>query len=131
MSIRVLALVIGLVLNAMGNGLTVSTAMGTSPWTASEVNIAAIVGTPVGLPMFIVGVLVATANQILIHQWDKLRFSVKLALSPVLVTLLMFSSPSLTGLVFQNYQLLSVLSSVSLGCSHFVVPFQSTNELTS
>lgn len=74
MSIRVLALIIGLVLNALGNGLTVSTAMGTSPWTASEVNIAAIVGTSVGLPMFTVGVLVAIANQILIHQWDKLRF---------------------------------------------------------
>jgi uncharacterized membrane protein YczE len=57
MSIRILALIIGLVLNALGNGLTASTAMGTSPWTASEVNIAAIVGTSVDLPMFTVGVL--------------------------------------------------------------------------
>lgn len=40
MSIRILALIIGLVMNALGNGLTVATNVGTSPWTASEVNIA-------------------------------------------------------------------------------------------
>lgn len=74
MSIRILALVTGLVMNALGNGLTVATNVGTSPWTASEVNIAQLVGTSVGLPMFCVGVLVAIANQLLIRQWDPLRF---------------------------------------------------------
>ena len=74
MSIRILALVIGLVLNALGNGLTVATNVGTSPWTASEVNIGNLVHTTVGIPMFCVGVLVAIANQLLIHQWDKWRF---------------------------------------------------------
>ncbi len=74
MSIRILALIIGLVLNALGNGLTVATNVGTSPWTASEVNIANLVHTSVGLPMFAVGVLVAVANQLLIRQWDKWRF---------------------------------------------------------
>ncbi|HJE27069.1 hypothetical protein [Limosilactobacillus pontis] len=57
-------------MNALGNGLTV----GTSPWTASEVNIAQLVGTSVGLPMFCVSVLVAIVNQLLIRQWDPLRF---------------------------------------------------------
>lgn len=74
MSVRVLALCAGLVLNAFGNGLTVATNVGTSPWTASEVNIAALIGTSVGLPMFCVGFLTAVANQLLIHQWDRLRF---------------------------------------------------------
>lgn len=74
MSIRLLALIVGLVLNALGNGLTVATNVGTSPWTASEVNIAHLVGTSVGIPMFCVGVLVAITNQLLIRQWDKLRF---------------------------------------------------------
>lgn len=74
MTIRVMALIIGLILNAFGNGLTVSTNVGTSPWTASEVNIAALVGTSVGIPMFCVGFLTAVANQLLIRQWDKLRF---------------------------------------------------------
>lgn len=74
MSIRVLALFVGLVLNALGNGLTVATNVGTSPWTASEVNIAMLTGTSVGLPMFCVGTLTAVANQLLIRQWDKWRF---------------------------------------------------------
>lgn len=74
MSLRVLALVTGLVLNALGNGLTVSTNVGTSPWTASEVNLANLFGTSVGIPMFIVGTLTAVANQLLIRQWDRWRF---------------------------------------------------------
>lgn len=74
MSIRILALVVGLLLNAFGNGLTVSTTVGTSPWTVSEVNIAELIGTMVGLPMFVVGTLTAIANQLLIRQWDKWRF---------------------------------------------------------
>lgn len=61
-------------MNALGNDLTVATNVGTSPWTASEVNIAQLVGTSVGLPMFCVGVLVASVNQLLIRQWDPLRF---------------------------------------------------------
>ena len=52
MSIRILALVIGLVLNALGNGLTVATNVGTSPWTASEVNVGNLIHTTVGIPMF-------------------------------------------------------------------------------
>lgn len=61
-------------MNALGNGLTVATNVGTSPWTASEVNIAQLVGTSVGLPMFCISVLVAIVNQLLIRQWDPLRF---------------------------------------------------------
>lgn len=61
-------------MNALGNGLTVATNVGTSPWTASEVNIAQLVGTSVGLPMFCVSVLVAIVNHLLIRQWDPLRF---------------------------------------------------------
>lgn len=74
MSIRILALVIGLVLNALGNGLTVATNVGTSPWTASEVNIGNLIHTTAGIPMFCAGVLVAITNQLPIHQWDKWRF---------------------------------------------------------
>lgn len=74
MSIRILALITGLIMNAFGNGLTVATGVGTSPWTASEVNIANLIGTSVGVPMFCVGALVAVINQLLIRQWDRLRF---------------------------------------------------------
>lgn len=57
-------------INAFGNGLSVSTNMGTSPWTASEVNIGNLLGIGVGIPMFVVGVLVAFINQLLIRHWD-------------------------------------------------------------
>ncbi|NRN81240.1 hypothetical protein IMAU30115_01315 [Lactobacillus helveticus] len=51
LSLRISALIVGLVVNAVGNGLTVSTNMGTSPWTASEVNLAHLFNVSVGLPM--------------------------------------------------------------------------------
>lgn len=71
---RVLALLLGLVINALGNGLTVATNMGTSPWTASEVNLAQLFHTSVGWPMFIVGTITAVVNQLLIRHWDPWRF---------------------------------------------------------
>lgn len=74
MTTRIMALLLGLVINALGNGITVATNMGAAPWTASEVNLAAMTHMSVGMMMFIVGVLVAIANQILIRQWDKWRF---------------------------------------------------------
>lgn len=71
---RLFALVLGLVLNALGNGLTISTNMGAAPWTAAEVNIAVLVHISVGLAIFTVGSMVAIINLILIHHWDKWRF---------------------------------------------------------
>lgn len=71
---RIAGLIAGLVINAVGNGLTVSTNMGTSPWTASEVNLAYLFHLPVGVPIFTIGVLAAIVNQILIKQFDKVRF---------------------------------------------------------
>lgn len=58
--------------------------MGAVPWTAAEVNLANLMGISVGLAIFIVGVLVAITNQLLIRQWDKWRLLL------VLVTLSMF-----------------------------------------
>lgn len=71
---RISALIVGLVTNALGNGLTISTNMGAAPWTAAEVNLAALFHLSVGMTMFIAGVLVAITNQLLIRQWDKWRF---------------------------------------------------------
>ena len=71
---RVIALIIGLVLNALGSGLTVATNMGAAPWTAAEVNLAYVCHISIGLMIFLVGVLVRIANQLLIKRWDKYRF---------------------------------------------------------
>lgn len=67
---RWLALVVGLVVNAFGNGLSVASNMGTSPWTASEVNLSHWLGTSVGLAIFVVSCLAAIANQLLLRHWD-------------------------------------------------------------
>lgn len=79
MGTRIVALLLGLVINALGNGLTVATNMGAAPWTAAEVNLAALVHASVGLTMFIVGALVAVANQLLIRRWDGWRFGGEIA----------------------------------------------------
>ncbi|KRL78896.1 hypothetical protein [Lactobacillus delbrueckii] len=40
----------GLVLNAFGNGITISSNIGTAPWGASEVKLAHIFHTSIALP---------------------------------------------------------------------------------
>lgn len=74
MPTRVIALIVGLVLNALGSGLTVATNMGAAPWTAAEVNLAYVCHISIGLMIFLVGVLVTITNQLLIKRWDKYRF---------------------------------------------------------
>ncbi|WP_211089224.1 YczE/YyaS/YitT family protein [Levilactobacillus sp. HBUAS67488] len=70
MTQRWIALFLGLVVNAFGNGLSVASNMGTSPWTASEVNLSHWLGTSVGLAIFVVSCLAAIANQLLLRHWD-------------------------------------------------------------
>jgi len=70
MTQRWLALFLGLVINAFGNGLSVASNMGTSPWTASEVNLSHWLGVSVGLAIFVVSCLAALVNQLLLRHWD-------------------------------------------------------------
>lgn len=71
---RVWALFWGLLINAFGNGLTVATNLGTSPWTASEVNLGHLLGVSVGWPMLVIGTITAGVNQVLSQHWDRWRF---------------------------------------------------------
>ncbi|WP_125713958.1 hypothetical protein [Companilactobacillus kedongensis] len=61
---------IGLILNAFGNGLCISANMGSGIWTAAAVNINMMSGLSVGMILFIVGVLNAITNQFLIRRLD-------------------------------------------------------------
>ncbi|GHV97122.1 membrane protein [Lactobacillus nasalidis] len=61
-------------LNAFGNGITISSNIGTAPWGASEVNLAHIFHISIALSMFLVGCLVALANQLLLRRFDLPRF---------------------------------------------------------
>lgn len=61
---RLAALTFGLVLNAFGNGITISSNIGTAPWGASEVNLAHIFHTSIAL-----------ADQ---HLWHNLHHNIAL-----------------------------------------------------
>ncbi|MQS90232.1 hypothetical protein [Companilactobacillus mishanensis] len=65
---------IGLVLNAFGNGLCIAANMGSGIWTAAAVNMNMWFGVDTGLLLFIVGVLNALTNQVLLKHWDTRRF---------------------------------------------------------
>ncbi|UQS84469.1 hypothetical protein MOO46_04240 [Apilactobacillus apisilvae] len=71
---RIFALLFGLVLNAFGNSLTIISACGSGIWTASAVNMNEIFGIEVGTIIFILGVINAITNQLLIWRIDILRF---------------------------------------------------------
>ena len=61
-------------MNAFGNGITISSNIGTAPWGASEVNLAHIFHTSIALAMFLTGFLVAVINQLLMRRFDLPRF---------------------------------------------------------
>lgn len=69
-----IGLVLGLVLNALGNGLCISSNMGSGIWTASAVNMHYWLGIDTGVLLIIIGVINALTNQILIHKIDIRRF---------------------------------------------------------
>lgn len=71
---RVIALIIGLILNAFGNGLCITSNMGSGIWTAAAVNLNEWLGINVGVMLFVFGVLNATTNLILIKKLDVKRF---------------------------------------------------------
>lgn len=74
MTARIAALIFSLVLNAFGNALCVSSNVGSGIWTAAAVNLHLAFGPDVGLLLFIVGLINAITNQILIRRIDLPRF---------------------------------------------------------
>ncbi len=72
--VRFIGLVLGLVLNALGNGLCISSNMGSGIWTASAVNMHNWLGLDTGILLMLIGLANAITNQILIHQIDIKRF---------------------------------------------------------
>jgi len=71
---RTIALIIGLVLNAFGNGLCITSNMGSGVWTAAAVNLNMWLGVNVGTMLFVFGVANALTNLILIKKIDIKRF---------------------------------------------------------
>ncbi|WP_125567970.1 hypothetical protein [Companilactobacillus insicii] len=65
---------VGLILNAFGNGLCITSNMGSGIWTAAAVNLNMWIGVNVGVLLFIFGVTNALTNLVLIKQLDIKRF---------------------------------------------------------
>ncbi len=71
---RIAALIFSLVLNACGNALCITSNVGSGIWTASAVNMNEAFGLDVGLLLFLIGLINAITNQLLIRRLDLKRF---------------------------------------------------------
>ncbi len=75
----ILFLLIGLLLNAIGNGLTVATNMGSAPWTAAAANLSNLTHLPIDYFLFSFGLIAAIAVTLILHHFDAVRFFRNLA----------------------------------------------------
>jgi uncharacterized membrane protein YczE len=64
----------GLLFNAIGNGLTVATNMGSAPWTASAANIAHATGWPIASVLLGYGIVAASLTMVILGHFDAQRF---------------------------------------------------------
>lgn len=62
--------ILGLLFNAVGNGLTVATNMGSAPWTASAANLANATGLSITLFLFAYGLIAAVLTCLLLKKID-------------------------------------------------------------
>lgn len=67
-------LVISIFMNAAGNGITIATHLGSAVWTGSSVNLADWLHIPLGTTLFLYGIVVTLANQLLLGHFDRRRF---------------------------------------------------------
>lgn len=74
LTVRIAALIFSLVLNACGNALCITSNVGSGIWTASAVNMHEAFGLDVGLLLFLIGLINAITNQLLIRRLDLKRF---------------------------------------------------------
>ncbi|MHA8110418.1 hypothetical protein ACYATP_02745 [Lactobacillaceae bacterium Melli_B4] len=71
--IRLITLFLGLLINAIGNGLTVSSNCGSGIWTAAAVNLNYIFGWQLGSVILVFGIFNMLVNQILVGHLDMPR----------------------------------------------------------
>ena len=64
----------GLLFNAVGNGLTVATNMGSAPWTASAANLSLATGQSISIFLLLYGFAAACLTAVIIHHLDWGRF---------------------------------------------------------
>ncbi|MHA8111257.1 hypothetical protein ACYATP_07235 [Lactobacillaceae bacterium Melli_B4] len=74
MSTRVIALIIGLIVNALGNGLTIASNTGSALWTAAAVNLGNEFKISATIFIFAFGIFNAILNQFLVMKLNIIRF---------------------------------------------------------
>lgn len=65
---------LSILMNAAGNALTISTDLGSAVWTGSSVNLSNWIHIPLGTTLFIYGIVITVANQIILGHFDRRRF---------------------------------------------------------
>ncbi|MBS9335507.1 hypothetical protein LQZ24_04460 [Fructobacillus sp. M1-13] len=66
--------ILSLTMDALGNGMSVSTNLGSAPWTAGSANLAKLTGWPIAIFLGLTSILVATANIFFARKLDWKRF---------------------------------------------------------
>ncbi|GLB47484.1 membrane protein [Philodulcilactobacillus myokoensis] len=73
MSVRLIALLLGLIINAIGNALTIVSSSGASIYTAAPINLDHVFPISIGIIIFIIGIINIIINMILLRKIDLWR----------------------------------------------------------
>ncbi|MBW1606111.1 hypothetical protein [Lactobacillus sp. Sy-1] len=79
MKVRITALLLGLIINALGNGLTIASNTGSALWTAAAVNLGNEFKVESTIFIFAFGVFNAVLNQFLLMKLNIIRFLEEIA----------------------------------------------------
>ncbi|MFT8320614.1 MAG: hypothetical protein ABF649_06885 [Bacillus sp. (in: firmicutes)] len=72
-SIRIILLIFSIVLNALGNALTIKAALGSAPWTAASLNVSMGLGISVGTATIMIGSIVLVIDDLLRRKFNKIK----------------------------------------------------------
>ncbi|WP_445489136.1 YczE/YyaS/YitT family protein [Niallia sp. 03133] len=72
-SIRVILLVFSIILNALGNALTIKVALGSAPWTAASLNVSKGLGISVGSATIIIGSIILILDDVLRRKFNRIK----------------------------------------------------------
>ena len=124
-------LCLSIIINSAGNALAISTNLGSAVWTASAVNLSKWTSIPLGNTLFIYGVIVTIANQLMIGSFARRRFFSNLLFTIPFSYLVQFSEwifDSL-GVPTYNFWLRLILDMIGLFCVAMAVSMYSRSNL--
>ena len=111
----------GLLFNAVGNGLTVATNMGSAPWTASAANLANATGLSISVFLFAYGLIAAILSCVLLKSidWPRVIGNLLFVLTfSVIIGFVssFFAAQGIGDLPMPTRLLMDLIAIVSVGC---------------